>query len=88
MDGLLPKLDREVYRAALRIELERVVQEVADAVDDAPAGRIIRDSEERAREVLDRFRQVAYEQALQLKVHAAEAAFPPSASSDGAAAAE
>jgi hypothetical protein len=28
---------------------------------------------------LDRFRQVAYEKAIQMKVNAAEAAFPPSA---------
>jgi hypothetical protein len=77
MDSL-PKLDRDAYRAALRLELERVVQEVADAVDDAPVGKIIRGSEEKARDALDRFRQAAYEKALQLKVDAAEAAFPPS----------
>jgi hypothetical protein len=77
MDSL-PKLDREAYREALRLELERVVQEVADAVDNAPVGKIIRGSEEKARDALDRFRQAAYEKALQLKVDAAEAAFPPS----------
>ncbi len=87
MDSL-PKLDRDVYREALRVELERVVQEVADAVDGARIGRIIRDSEEKARDALDRFRQAAYEKALQLKVDAAEAAFPPSASGDGGAATE
>ncbi len=38
----------------------------------------IRDSEEKARDALDRFRQVAYEKAIQMKVNAAEAAFPPS----------
>jgi hypothetical protein len=47
-------------------------------VDDAPAGRVIRDSEEKARDALDRFRQVVYETALQGKINAAEAAFPPS----------
>jgi hypothetical protein len=77
MDSL-PKLDRDAYREALRLELERVVQEVADAVDNAPVGKIIRGSEEKARDALDRFRQAAYEKALQLKVDAAEAAFPPS----------
>jgi hypothetical protein len=51
---------------------------VADAVDNAPTGRIIRDSEERARDVLDHFRQIVYERALQAKVTAVEAAFPPS----------
>jgi hypothetical protein len=60
-------------------EFDRVVWEVADAVDDAPVGKVIRDSEEKARDSLDRFRQVVYERALQSKVDAAEAAFPPSA---------
>lgn len=79
MDELLPKLDRAAYLAQMRAEFERTLQEVADAVDEAPAGRVIRDSEERARDALDRFRRVAYEKAIQMKVHAAEAAFPPSA---------
>ena len=75
----LPKLDRAKLLEVLMIEAERTVQEVADAVDEAPAGRIIRDSEERARDALDRFRKIVYEQTLQAKVDAAEAAFPPSA---------
>ena len=74
----LPKLDREAYRAAMRVELDRVLQEVADAVDNAPTGRVIRDSEEKARDALDRFRTRAYETAVQLKINAAEAAFSPS----------
>ena len=78
MSESLPRLDRAKLRQQLQAELDRVVDDVADAVDNAPAGRLIRDSEEPARDVLDRFRQVAYEQALQAKVDAAEAAFPPS----------
>jgi hypothetical protein len=39
---------------------------------------VIRDSEEPARVALDRFRTKVYETALQAKVEAAEAAFPPS----------
>jgi hypothetical protein len=81
----LPQVNREAYRAQMLAEFQRVLDEVAEAVDQAPAGRIIRDSEEKAREALDRFRQVAYEKALQLKVDAAEAAFPPSTQSDGKA---
>lgn len=75
----LPRLDREAYEEQMRAEFERALREVADAVDDAPQGRVIRDSEERARNALDRFRQVAYEKAIQMKVNAAEAAFSPSA---------
>lgn len=83
MDAL-PKLDREAYRQQMRAEFERVLAEVADAVDEAPKGRVIRDSEERARDALDRFRQIAYQKALQAKIDAAEATFPPSAPSEDA----
>jgi len=74
----LPKLDRDALREQLMAEFDRVVGEVADAVDDAPTGRVIRESEEKARDALDRFRQIVYEKAVQGKVNAAEAAFPPS----------
>ena len=74
----LPRLDRKAYEEQMRAEFERALREVADAVDGAAQGRVIRDSEEKARDALDRFRQVAYEKAIQMKVNAAEAAFPPS----------
>ena len=77
MDAL-PKLDREALRKRMLAEFERTLTEVADAVDGAQAGRLIRDSEEPARVALDRFRQVLYETAMQAKVDAAEAAFSPS----------
>ena len=83
MDAL-PKLDREAYRQQMRAEFERVLAEVADAVDEAPKGRVIRDSEERARDALDRFRQIAYQKALQAKIDAAEATCPPSTPSANA----
>lgn len=83
-----PKLDRDVLREALRKDFEQVVKEVADAIDHAPAGSIIRNSEEPARQALDRFRRIAYEKAMQLKVDAAEAAFPPSGQCPGESTAE
>lgn len=78
----LPRLDRNAYEEQMRAEIERTLREVADAVDSAPQGRVIRDSEEKARDTLDRFRRVAYEKAIQMKVNAAEAAFPPSEQRD------
>ena len=78
MSDDVPKLDRERLMQELLVEAERTVNEVADAVDSAPAGRVIRNSEEPARDALDRFRQRVYERVLQAKVDAAEAAFPPS----------
>jgi hypothetical protein len=80
MDAM-PKLDRDEYRRWMQVEVERVMAIVANAVDDAPRGRVIRDSEEKARDALDEFRSRAYEKALQLKIDAAEAAFPPSGQS-------
>ena len=74
----LPRLDRNAYEEQMRAEFERALREVADAVDSAPRGRVIRDSEEKARDALDRFRRVAYEKAIQMKVNAAEAAISPS----------
>jgi hypothetical protein len=77
-ENSLPKLDREAYLRQMREAFERTLQEVADAVDNAPAGRVIRDSEHPARDALEKFREVAFQTAIQLKIDAAEAAFPPS----------
>lgn len=74
----LPKVDRVALRTRMLEEFERTLNEVVDAIDNAPAGRVIRDSEEPARVALDRFRQTLYEEAMQAKVDAAQAAFPPS----------
>jgi hypothetical protein len=73
-----PRMDREAFKEQMRVEMERLLDDVARAVDDAPAGRIIRDSEEKVRDAFAEFRQKTFERALQMKVDAAEAAFPPS----------
>ena len=75
----LPKLDRVALRREIQEEVSKLLEEVCDAVDDAPPGRLIRDSEERVRDTVGRFRQRLYELVMQKKVDAAEAAFPPSA---------
>lgn len=74
----LPKLDRVALRREMQAEVEKLLEEVADAVDDAPSGRLIRDSEEPVRDAVGRFRQRLYELTMQKKVDAAEAAFSPS----------
>lgn len=75
---MTPQMDREAFKKQMRAELEIVMEGVANALDDAPAGRIIRDSEEKVRDLFAEFRRKAFEQATQLKVDAAEAAFSPS----------
>lgn len=76
---MAPQMDREKFKQQMRAELENLMEEMVEAVDAAPAGRIIRDSEEKVRDLFAAFRQKAFQEAMQAKVDAAEAAFPPSA---------
>lgn len=73
-----PKLSREAYIQAMRQRVETLLGQVADAVNDAAPGQIITGSEERVRDLFAGLRREAFEQAVQMRVNAAEAAFPPS----------
>jgi hypothetical protein len=79
-----PQLSREAYILAMRQRLEETLGKVADAVNEAEPGKIIAGSEEKVRDLFADLRQQAFEQALQMRVDAAEAAFPPSAGSTDA----
>jgi hypothetical protein len=73
-----PKLSREAYLQAMRQRVDEILAKVADAVNDARPGHIINGSEEQVRDLFAKLRQEAFEQAVQMRVDAAEAAFPPS----------
>ena len=73
-----PKLSRDEFIAQMRAEMEAMLGQVADAINDAPPGHIISGSEERVRDLFADLRQQAFEKGLQMRVDAAEAAFPPS----------
>jgi hypothetical protein len=62
----------------MRQEAEAILGQVADAINDAPPGAIISGSEEKVRDLFADLRQRAFEAGLQMRVDAAEAAFPPS----------
>jgi hypothetical protein len=81
MERLL-KMSVPAYVEAMRAEFERVMKQVAEAVNEAPAGRVIDASEERVRDLLGDFRAKAYQTALQMRVNAAEAAFSPGGPND------
>ena len=74
-----PKLSREGYIQAMRQRVEALLGQVADAVNDAAPGQIITGSEEKVRDLFADLRREAFEQAVQMRVNAAEAAFSPSA---------
>lgn len=74
----MPKLSREEYLAKMRQKMEAMLGQVADAINDAPDGFLISGSEEKVRDLFAEARQQAFELGLQMRVDAAEAAFPPS----------
>ena len=71
------KLSREAYVEAMRAKCEELLGRVADAVNDARPGQVIAASEEQVRDLFADFRRQAYQQAVQMRVDAAEAASPP-----------
>jgi hypothetical protein len=84
-----PTLSADALLQQLRGRFQQLCQDVAAAVNQAPAGQVINASEEKVRDLLADFRQATYQTALQLRTNAAQAAFPPSASpADGKAAAK
>jgi len=77
----MPKMSREEYLAAMRQKMEAVLGQVADAINNAPEGYLIAASEEKVRDLFGELRQQAFETGLQMRIDAAEAAFPRSEAS-------
>jgi hypothetical protein len=77
-----PKLSRDEFITQMRAKMEATLGQVADAINDAPPGHIISGSEEQVRDLFADLRQQAFEKGLQMRVDAAEAAFPPSEGPD------
>ena len=74
-----PELSSQALMEQLRGRFEQLCQEVAAAVNQAQPGQVINQSEEKVRDLLADFRQATFEAAIQLRLQAAQAAFPPSA---------
>jgi hypothetical protein len=77
-----PKVSREEYAEQMKAEMEAYLASVVDAVNEAPEGAWIAGSEEQVRDLSAEFRRRVFEKAVQMRVDAAEAAFPPSAQPD------
>jgi hypothetical protein len=83
------RVSPQQFAESMKEEFEEFAKEVMEAVNDAPDGEWIAGSEEQVRDLCAEMRRKVFEQALQKRVDAAEAAFPPSArSDDGQAAGE
>jgi hypothetical protein len=84
MDRLMG-MDREAYAAAMRQEFEKVIRQVADAVNAAPTGHLIDGSENQVRDLLGEFRRKAYECAVQMRISETDSSFSPSVGGIGQA---
>jgi hypothetical protein len=74
----MTKMSREEFVVALKQKMEAMLGQVADAINNAPDGYIIPGSEEKVRDLFADLRKQAFETGLQMRIDAAEAAFPPS----------
>ena len=74
-----PQVAPEKLVAAMDQEVQQYLQLVMQAVNNAPDGAWIAGSEESVRDLSAGFRRRVFERAVQMRVDAAEAAFPPSA---------
>lgn len=63
---------------AMEQEVQQYLQSVMQVVNDAPDGEWISGSEESVRDLSADFRHRVFQRAVQMRVDAAEAAFPPS----------
>jgi len=77
-----PMLSREEFIARMQSRVAQALGQVADAINDAVPGQIIAASEEKVRDLFADLRRQAFELGLQMRIDAAEAAFPPSQGSD------
>ena len=74
----MPRMSRQEFIDRMRQKMEEALGQVADAVNEALPGQVIAGSEEQVRDTFADLRREAYEMAVQMRVDAAEAAFPPS----------
>lgn len=77
MDRLL-RMDKEQYLREMRAEIERIMGQVADAVNDAGDGNVINGSEMQVRDLMAELRKTAFEKALQMRIDSTESSFSPS----------
>ena len=80
--GRTPRVPPEEFAESMKQEMEAYLKKVMAAVNVAEDGEWIAGSEEQVRDLSAEMRRRVFEAAIQKRIDAAEAAFPPSARSD------
>jgi acyl transferase domain-containing protein len=84
MERLLT-MDKQEYISRMQAECRRIMEQVADAVNNAPTSNVIGGSEMQVRDLLAELRQKAYQTAVQMRIDSHESNFSPSEGCDGEA---
>ena len=87
MERLLT-LDKAEYLSGMQAECRRILEQVADAMNDAPTGNVISGSEMQVRDLFAELRQKAFETAVQMRIDSQESSFSPSEGRGGETAGE
>ena len=77
MDGL-KTMDKSEYVARMQAECRCIMEQIADAVNGAPTGRVISGSEMQVRDLMEKLRRKSFELAVQMRVDSHESTFSPS----------
>jgi hypothetical protein len=77
------KVSEQAFVESMRQETERVLAEVMRAVNDAPDGAWINDSEWQVHDAFEELRRLTYERALRMKTQKAEGSFSPGGGREG-----
>lgn len=74
------RITKEQLKQALSVDVERLLDDVVEAVNSARPGSIIDDSEEAVRDAAGQFRRMLFQKALELRGQSE--AFSPSGRTD------
>lgn len=73
-----PKLDTEAFLKQVQPLFEQLVSHVAQAINNAPDGKIIAGSERQVFDLMNTFKQEVFQTAIQQRLDTAQADFSPS----------
>ena len=73
----LRTMDKAEFVARMQADCRRIMEQVADAVNNAPTGNVISGSEMQVRDLLAELRHQAYQMAVQMRIDSHESTFSP-----------
>ncbi len=77
-------VDKGQYALRMQAECRRIMEQIADAVNNAPTGNVISGSEMQVRDLMADLRRTAFETALQMRIDSTESSFSPAEGGVGA----